>query len=217
MLTVLSTWLLAASTAAAQIPAIAYSGPVPGADAEPVEGTIEVTHSLYRSETDSEPVWQELDRVAASGNAYVVFLFEAIRLDVDPDRALWIQACLPDDVCGPRRPFAWRDYPGIRDEALVGEAVNRKDVDKRIRRRQSRVQRCYRAELQDDPGAAGQVTVRFNISPSGVVERAHLAQTDIESELFGACVLDEIERLRFRRPVDERTVIISYPFVFEAP
>ncbi|MCS6797687.1 MAG: TonB family protein [Myxococcota bacterium] len=107
--------------------------------------------------------------------------------------------------------------PRIRQgTADVRGSLSKEVIRRVIHRRINEIRFCYEQELAQRPDLAGRVVVAFIISPTGAVQQASIASSDIGSSRVDNCVADAIRRLTFPAPEGGGIVIVqSYPFVFE--
>lgn len=75
------------------------------------------------------------------------------------------------------------------------------------------VKACYDAGLQRDPQLAGRIVVGFEISTSGAVSGAKIAESTLADAQVGACVAAAVQGWTFPQP-QGGSLAVSYPFLF---
>jgi hypothetical protein len=70
--------------------------------------------------------------------------------------------------------------------------------------------------IRQDSDLGGKLLVRYRIDPSGMVQRAKLADVSFLDTAFVNAVLGKVRRWTFE-PLVGRTVEVIYPFVFLLP
>jgi hypothetical protein len=85
-----------------------------------------------------------------------------------------------------------------------------------IRRVQGRIQHCYERKVKMYPELGGKVVVTFTIEPRGSRGRVVDSQASVDKvgQGVGACVADEIKRIRLPKPRGKQ-VVVNKTFVFE--
>ena len=90
-----------------------------------------------------------------------------------------------------------------------------KDVIQRvIREHNPQVQGCYERELENAPRLAGNLTVRFTISPTGGVTASEVVQSHGPNAALERCVASQMLTWAFPKPIGGM-VRASYRFVFK--
>jgi outer membrane biosynthesis protein TonB len=87
-----------------------------------------------------------------------------------------------------------------------------KDV---IKAHMPQIKHCYDVELRKDPELAGQVTLKFTVSPKGVVNQALVKQTTLNNKEVETCMVSEVKEWIFPEPRGGISVDINYPFKFK--
>jgi TonB family protein len=115
---------------------------------------------------------------------------------------------------------------GGKDEKVPGEVIwrppvvegslDREIIQRVVRANRRAIKACYEAELTKNSKLAGEVRVKFTVSPTGrviasVVERSTLKNAAVES-----CMNNRIRRWVFPEPKGGQMVIVKYPFRFHA-
>lgn len=91
--------------------------------------------------------------------------------------------------------------------------LDAKIIRRHVRRKLNRIRHCYERELVVNEGLEGTVTVRFQISPQGLVQGLNsggMGNTNVES-----CVAEAIQAIHFPQPDGGNYVNVkAYPFTF---
>ncbi|PID38587.1 MAG: hypothetical protein CSB49_04800 [Proteobacteria bacterium] len=95
----------------------------------------------------------------------------------------------------------------------TGGVLSRAAIQKVVSRHMHKVQACYERQLLTNPGLSGKVVFDWVISPSGSVGSARQTSSSLRSAAVSTCILREIRRWRFPKPVGG-SVNVRYPFVF---
>ncbi len=111
-----------------------------------------------------------------------------------------------------RSKEATRIIPGTTK--VVG-SCERVTIGNLISKRANEVRHCYEAELTKNPSLAGRVTASFTIGPTGGVESAEIAQSDVGSAKLEECIVGRIRRWKFPEPQGGGSCVINYPWVFK--
>ena len=97
----------------------------------------------------------------------------------------------------------------------VGPGLGRDAVRQVIQSQAVRLKGCHdRLLLGTAAEAAGRVSIRFQVEPSGIVRAAEVSSATITDPTFIACVRRVVENLRF--PTADAPTIVTYPFRFES-
>lgn len=112
---------------------------------------------------------------------------------------------LVDDGAAPRSP------------GNVG-TLAKEDVKAGVAAVKDKVKNCYERALQIEPELGGTVKVAFTLEGNdegkGVVTKGEVADSDMNSPFFEACVLKEIATAEFKAPGGGGVVNVTYPFHF---
>jgi hypothetical protein len=95
-------------------------------------------------------------------------------------------------------------------------SLSREEIQRVIKRAQSRIRYCYEKELQKNPNLQGKIVIAWTISGSGSVSTAKPSQNTMGNAAVGSCVTRVIKSLRFPRPRGGGSVFVTYPWVFSA-
>jgi TonB family protein len=135
------------------------------------------------------------------------------------------------DACGPGADIGyWRRGPridgvkrlGTGPEVTGGIVKTRGRLDKEIIRRVIRshlkeVKYCYETELVRKPDLYGRLTVQFAITPTGTVSSSAVEQSTVGNRNVEQCIAAAVRRWTFPQPEDGGVVLVTYPFVLQAP
>ncbi len=106
--------------------------------------------------------------------------------------------------------------PRVRTGTSDVQGSSAEEVVRRIVRRHiSEIRCCYERALEQTPDLEGRITVAFIISPTGVVQSASVASSDLDHEQLEACIVDAVRCWTFYEPEDGGTVTVTYPFVLQ--
>jgi hypothetical protein len=116
---------------------------------------------------------------------------------------------------GPRPPpvAAPSDVPDEPPERMIW-SVDKEGIQGAVRESLPDIRDCYVAWLNDNPALAGEVKVRFTISPRdehGEVSSAAIVTSDLVHPLMEGCVMNVMRNLAFEPP--SREVVVNYPIV----
>ena len=78
------------------------------------------------------------------------------------------------------------------------------------------VRTCYETELSSKAGLEGRIACQFTIAANGKVITSVLQSSTMKNEKVEDCVLREIRKWEFPKPLGVGIVIVSYPFTFIA-
>jgi TonB family protein len=93
-------------------------------------------------------------------------------------------------------------------------SLGKDEIQKVIRQHNPQVQGCYERELANAPRLAGDLTVRFTISPAGGVTASEVVQSHGPNAGLEQCVAAELRTWAFPKP-NGGVVRTSYRFVFK--
>ncbi len=111
-----------------------------------------------------------------------------------------------------RSPLVTRKWTPVEPGSAVRGALDKDVVRKVVRAHIDDVRGCYELALESDPSLRGRVAVQFTIGPSGAVEGAAAAQSDVPKPLSD-CIVDAAKTWTFPQPRGGATVVVTYPFV----
>jgi TonB family protein len=99
--------------------------------------------------------------------------------------------------------------------AEIQGSLSREVIQRAIRLHMAEFRYCYEQSLAAHPDLQGRVSTRFVISPSGTVQLAGIASSDLGNAAVSQCVLGVLRRLMFPAPSGGGMVDVTYPFVFQ--
>ncbi len=102
-------------------------------------------------------------------------------------------------------------------DADVRGSLSKEVIRRTIQRRLNELRFCYEQELARQPDLRGRVSVKFVIAPSGAVQSALVAGSSLGAQRAETCIQQAVRRMSFPAPDGGGVVIVSYPFVFDAP
>ena len=73
---------------------------------------------------------------------------------------------------------------------------------------------CYEQALAREPDLAGRTIVKFGIAPTGTVQYAAVADSNLGASV-DQCVAQAVRRWQFPREPGGGLVMVGYPFVFQ--
>lgn len=100
------------------------------------------------------------------------------------------------------------------DNSRVDAVLPRDTIDAEIKRHYGQVRACYEDALKRDSGLRGQVQIRFQVAPTGVVCRAEVARNALRDQAVGQCVSRRMAELRFPATEGGKSLTVTYPFSF---
>ena len=107
-----------------------------------------------------------------------------------------------------------KDITKLKGNNLHG-ALDRKEIDTKIRDNIVKFRKCYEKELDKNPKTHGRIVINFIIGASGRVFKTNLKSSTMNNEKVEQCVEKEIGNLMFPSPKNGGIVIVNYPFVFK--
>lgn len=103
----------------------------------------------------------------------------------------------------------------IASSAKVSGRLDRKTVQRIIRRNLSGIKWCYQDALQRDPKLRGKVTLSFTILPNGRLEKPQASNPSIKDEKLLTCIKGKMGRWKFPAPKDGGVVRVTYPLILK--
>ena len=113
---------------------------------------------------------------------------------------------------GIRKTTVPRLRPGHPD---VHGSLSKEAIRRTIRLHLAEVRNCYQERLIARPDLQGRLSVRFIISPTGVVQMAGVMGSDLHDAGAEQCIVKAVKRWSFPQPQGGGVVSVTYPFVFE--
>jgi hypothetical protein len=121
------------------------------------------------------------------------------------------------DVKGTRGSVLVDDGAAPRSPGNMG-SLAKEDVKAGVAAVKDKVKDCYERALKVDAELAGSIKVAFTLEGNdegkGVVTKGEVAESDMNSPFFEACVLKEIAGAEFKAPGGGGVVNVTYPFHF---
>jgi TonB family protein len=99
--------------------------------------------------------------------------------------------------------------------ADVSGQLDKKIIQKIIRRHMPEVKWCYQQGLQKNQRLEGKIVVSFTISPIGKVITTKVKATTMRNKEVEACVMKKVRRWKFPEPRGGGIVKVNYPFIFK--
>jgi len=106
--------------------------------------------------------------------------------------------------------------PPTSGPIVIAGGLSKETIRRTIYPHLAEIRFCYERGRRLRPDLAGRVTVGFLIAPSGVVQSAHIASSDIASEETEQCIRDAVRRWSFPQPEGGGMVSVTYPFMLQA-
>jgi hypothetical protein len=103
----------------------------------------------------------------------------------------------------------------IASTATVSGRLDRKTVQKIIRRNLSGIKWCYQDALQRNPKLRGKVTLSFAILPNGSLKNPRASNPSLNDSALLACITKKMKRWKFPAPKDGGVVKVSYPLILK--
>ena len=101
-------------------------------------------------------------------------------------------------------------------DPLVSSGLSPEEVQAVIKKNFAQIRHCYNKLLQSNPGASGTVKTLIVIGVDGRVASASATKdSTITAASMRACVIKQIQRLKFPKPRGGQTVEVKYPFNFD--
>ena len=101
----------------------------------------------------------------------------------------------------------------LASQAIVRGGLTQDQIASVIKRNLGQVLYCYERGLQRNPNISGRVAVNFVISPRGIVSRAGINQSSVDSARVEGCIVSKLRRWSFPKPVGNVSVDVTYPFL----
>lgn len=108
------------------------------------------------------------------------------------------------------RPNSPRVAMGTNAASVRGD-LDKSTIRRYLLRRIPKMRYCYEKELLENPELEGALTVDFEITPQGLVEKVEASGLQ---ESVGDCVSETIRTIQFPIPNDGGAVHVTYPFTF---
>lgn len=101
----------------------------------------------------------------------------------------------------------------LSEEMVLEGGLDRAVIQATIAKYLSQVRACYEAQLQLNPGLAGQVTMAFIIDGMGGVSSSQVSRSTLGNPLTENCIATKMRGWKFPKPVGGVDVKVNYPFM----
>ncbi len=99
---------------------------------------------------------------------------------------------------------------GLKIKAISSGLLNKKQVERILRRHSMEIRYCYERELQREPNLRGQITLRALIDSRGRVSDVRILASNDRNETLQNCIRQRIGRWRFPEADRHSTVTIVF-------
>jgi len=96
----------------------------------------------------------------------------------------------------------------------VAGSLDRSVIVRVIRSRTNAFRACYERQLQRQPNLGGRLSIAFTIGASGRVTSARVQSSTVGNGSVEACLVRQVQRMRFPAPAGGGSVRVTYPFIF---
>jgi TonB family protein len=113
---------------------------------------------------------------------------------------------------------------GVRDSRVprirvmpadVRGNLSKETIRRVIRLHLAEVRACYQERLISRPDLQGRVAVRFIVAPTGAVQAAGVASSDLRDATTEQCIVHAVRRWSFPQPDGGGIVSVTYPFMLQ--
>lgn len=101
----------------------------------------------------------------------------------------------------------------LANEVVLDGGLDRAAIAATIAKYISQVRACYEQGLKKSAGLAGQVTMGFEISGSGMLNFARVAKSTLGDSSVEGCISNRMMTWQFPKPVGGVNVKVTYPFL----
>lgn len=101
----------------------------------------------------------------------------------------------------------------LSNDMVLDGGLDQSVVQATIAKYLSQVRACYEDGLRVNPGLAGLVKTRFEISGTGSVANAQVLQSTLGNAGVESCIAARIKTWQFPKPLGGNSVKVSYPFL----
>ena len=98
--------------------------------------------------------------------------------------------------------------------AVCDDCIAKGDIDRVVRQRIDQIRSCYQEARRHYPKLAGDVTMRFEISTSGVLGSASIKKSTLNNQGAEACIREQFLKIVFPRPPGNKSLQMTYTLVF---
>lgn len=102
---------------------------------------------------------------------------------------------------------------GLSKDMVLEGGLDRGVVQATIAKYLSQVRACYEQGLRKQPGLSGQVSVQFEIAPSGRLNYSKVEKSSLGDVRVERCIADIMMSWLFPKPLGGVHVKVSYPFL----
>lgn len=106
-------------------------------------------------------------------------------------------------------------FKPLTQQALVGGGLDMAQVAAVISRHQGQIRYCYEKGLQSKPKLSGRIKMKFTINGSGTISAANVGSSSLNSRAVESCITKKLRSWKFPRPVGNKNVKVTYPFLFK--
>lgn len=104
-----------------------------------------------------------------------------------------------------------------RSARTKGQGIlNRAEIQKVVTKGLGQIQFCYEKELLKSQSLSGKVVFEWTIATNGRVTQVKTVNATLRSNAAIRCMISKIKTWRFPKPRGSGTVIVTYPFIFNA-
>jgi len=96
---------------------------------------------------------------------------------------------------------------------IIG-SMDKSVIARIIRKHHSQFRYCYQRELNKNPRLYGKISVKFTISPAGLVSSSLVKVSTMRNQEVESCVARTMKRIVFPKPKNHGIVVVTYPFLF---
>jgi pSer/pThr/pTyr-binding forkhead associated (FHA) protein len=95
--------------------------------------------------------------------------------------------------------------------------LDRKVVERVVRRHRAQIKYCYELELMRTPGLEGKLVMQWVIGPNGRVRsaKARTEGTTLANDALTRCIVNKIRAWAFDKPRGGGVVVVNWPFLFK--
>jgi TonB family protein len=105
--------------------------------------------------------------------------------------------------------------PRVRSQgADVHGSLSKEVIRRVIGRHLNEVRYCYAQQLNLHPDLQGRVAIQFVVAPTGAVQAAGVASSDLANQQVEQCIVQAVKRWSFPAPEGGGLVVVKYPFLF---
>ncbi len=106
-------------------------------------------------------------------------------------------------------------FKPLTQQALVGGGLDMAQVAAVISRHQGQIRYCYEKGLQSKPKLSGRIKMKFTINGRGIISAANVGSSSLKNRAVESCITKKLRSWKFPRPVGNKNVKVTYPFLFK--